>query len=133
MVLKLTLQVAVVSVLVGVVASAAKQVPRVARAVQASEDPHLHAEPVQMLLKGAAHGSAVPHLQAPVVQVSESPLQASAVPHLQAPEVQVSDAPLQADPYNYLRVFPACQGRLHSGIVDPDHRSSKTDYCGGKV
>ena len=75
MVLKLTLQVAVVSVLVGVVASAAKQVPTVLPEVQAVDDPHLQVADVQMLLNGAPHFAAVPHKQVPALHVSESPEQ----------------------------------------------------------
>ena len=75
MVIKLTLQVAAVSELVGTDASAAKQVPTVLPEVQAVDDPHLQVADVQMLLNGAPHFAAVPHKQVPALHVSESPEQ----------------------------------------------------------
>lgn len=69
------MQVAAVSLLVGVVPSAAKQVCRTLPAVQAVELPHLQVAEVQMLLNVAPHLAADPHLHVPASQVSESPVQ----------------------------------------------------------
>ena len=72
---KLTLHVAVVSVLVGTAAAVDRQVATVLPEVQAVEEPHLQVADVQMLLSGAAHFAAEPHIQVPAVQESESPVQ----------------------------------------------------------
>ena len=72
---KLTLHVAAVSVLVGTAAVEDKQVATVLPEVQAVEEPHLQVADVQMLLSGAAHFAAEPHIQVPAVQESESPVQ----------------------------------------------------------
>ena len=63
------------SLLVGVVPSAAKHVWRTLPEVQAVEEPHLQVAEVQMLLNVAPHLAAEPHLQVPASQESESPVQ----------------------------------------------------------
>ena len=68
---------AAVSVLVGTAAAEDRQVATVLPEVQAVEDPHLQVDDVQMLLSGAAHFAAEPHIQLPAVQESESPVQTS--------------------------------------------------------
>ena len=69
------MQVAAVSLLVGVVPSAAKQVCKTLPAVQAVAVPHLQVAEEQMLLNVAPHAAAVPHLHVPASQVSEFPVQ----------------------------------------------------------
>ena len=71
-----TLQVADVSVDVGVAPPEDKHVAIVVPAVHAFEDPHLHVEPVQILssTEGDPHAVDDPHVQVPEVQVSEFPV-----------------------------------------------------------
>ena len=90
-----TLQVAAVSVEVGVEEpSAAKHVASVVPAVHLFSDPHLHIEPVHILLRGAAH-VAPPHVHIPDVHVSVAPVQATTDPHMHIPEVQVLEDVLE--------------------------------------
>ena len=71
-----TLQVADVSVDVGVVPVDDKHVAVVVPAVHAVDDPHLHVDAVHILssTEGDPHAVADPHVQVPAEQVSELPL-----------------------------------------------------------
>ena len=123
MVIKRTLQVAVVSELVGFDPSGDKQVPTVLSEVQGFANPHLQVEveSSQMLLS-PIHASFEPHLQTPSEQVSESPVQASFFPHLQTPALQVSEGPLHLVSEPHLQVpsmqvsesLPQSFGNKHS-------------------
>ena len=85
-----TLQVADVSVDVGVASAEDKHFGIVVPAVHAVDDPHWQVEPVHILLsfEGAPHAAAEPHVQASAVQVSVFPL------HVDA-QHEVAQAPVE--------------------------------------
>ena len=69
------MHVAAVSVFVGVAAALDKQVFSTTVEVHRVEEPHLHVAVVQILLNVAPHMAALPHIQVPASQLSESPVQ----------------------------------------------------------
>ena len=70
------MQVADVSVDIGIAPDEDKHVAVVVPAVHAVDDPHLQIEPAHVLLstEGVPHAVADPQVQVPAVQVSEFPL-----------------------------------------------------------
>ena len=63
------------SVFVGVSPALVKQVFSATVEVHAEFVPHLHVAEVQILTNVAAHMAALPHIQVPASQLSESPVQ----------------------------------------------------------